>query len=78
MDEIPAFIPTSDLNVGNLVSCDESSGALGHADDVELSLVWIDGKLQESPPFTPDMDRHWAEVDLPILLTRDAVFRFQR
>jgi hypothetical protein len=71
MDDIPAFFPTTDPYVGNLILSSESSD-FGHADDVELSLVWIDGELQEIPPSTPDIDHHWAEVDLPILLTRGA------
>jgi hypothetical protein len=71
MDDIPAFFPVTDPYVGDLVLSSESS-VLGHPDDVELSLVWMDGELQEILPSTPDFDHHWAEVDLPILLTRGA------
>jgi hypothetical protein len=77
MDKSPAFIPTSERYMGDIVSWDGSSGILSPADDVELSLVWIDGKLQESLLIAPNVDRNWAEVDLPILLAKDAAFRFQ-
>jgi hypothetical protein len=72
MDDIPAFSPTTDPYMRDLILSNESSGVLGYADDVELSLVWIDGELQEIPPSIPDMDHHWADVDLPIVLSRAA------
>ncbi|GGC73625.1 hypothetical protein GCM10011504_58690 [Siccirubricoccus deserti] len=72
MDDIPALPPTTDPYMGDLSLPDECRRVLGHADGVELSLVWIDGEPQEIPRSRPDVDQDWADIDLPILLTRAA------
>ena len=79
MDSFPAFPLGSECPKGDLAWSDEIAEALAQEGDrLQMSFSWIKGNLQpgQQPPFDPD--RIWAEVDLPALLARDDLLRFQQ